>query len=107
MYDPTEEAHEFFGATRKEAVAKACSFYGREEGELDLHEFDQSEVSGLGARALVVAIPKGISPPGRGEARSPRIVVLLERCLDRPCSAACTHAWICTHENCTLEMPPC
>ena len=64
MYDATSEPHEFFGANRDEAVAKACAFFGRGEAELDIRDMKAPEVSGLGPRTAVVAWPQGERPRG-------------------------------------------
>jgi hypothetical protein len=57
-YDPTQEPKEFIADDRDEAVAKACKFYRVEESDLVLKEMQPGEVHGLGARAVVVALPK-------------------------------------------------
>ena len=67
MYDPKSEHHEFFGANRDEAVAKAASYFGVSEDELNISELAEEDVSGLTARALVVAIPKGAARPSRSD----------------------------------------
>ena len=67
MYDPKSEHHEFFGANRDEAVAKAASYFGVSEDELKISELAEADVSGLTARALVVAIPKGAARPSRSD----------------------------------------
>jgi spoIIIJ-associated protein len=54
-YEPKLAAHEFVGASRGEAVAKACAFFGASEAELSIVELGPSEVSGLADRVLVVA----------------------------------------------------
>ena len=63
MYDPKSEHHEFFGANRDEAVAKAASYFGVSEDELKITELAEGDVSGLTGRALVVAIPSGAARP--------------------------------------------
>lgn len=65
MYDPRTEAKEFVGDSAAEAVAKAKAYFGRPESELRMRTL--SEVSGLGARALVVAAP--MDAPAQGERR--------------------------------------
>jgi predicted RNA-binding protein Jag len=74
MYDAKSEANEFVGDNRRDAVAKACRFFGTEEGELRISEPDPVEIFGLGARAVVVAVPKNAKPPtgGGGGDREPR-----------------------------------
>ena len=59
-YDPTQEPKEFIADDRDEAVARACKFYDVEESDLALKEMQPGEVHGLGARAVVVALPKGL-----------------------------------------------
>ncbi len=80
MYDARSEPHEFVGADRSEAVAKACQFFGGAEGDLVIAELDGEAVSGLSGRVVVVAIPKGVErrpgprdepPPRRGRSRGP------------------------------------
>ena len=73
MYDPKFEAKEFVGDSAAEAIAKATSYFARPESELRLRTL--SEVSGLGARALVVAAPLKVPPPSErrgGEERGGR-----------------------------------
>ncbi|UCE86387.1 MAG: hypothetical protein JSU66_01195 [Deltaproteobacteria bacterium] len=77
MYDPRSEAKEFVGASRSEAVSKACSFYELDEGDLSFTELAPEEVHGLAARVVVVAVPRGATPPrarerGREEPRGGR-----------------------------------
>jgi spoIIIJ-associated protein len=55
-YDATSEPNEFIADTRGEAVSKAVRFFGVEEGELKIQ--DPEDVFGLGARVVVVAVPK-------------------------------------------------
>ncbi len=57
MYDPRSEPNEFIGATRSEAIAKACNFYEVDEQALLIAELGPSDVSGLAARVVVVALP--------------------------------------------------
>jgi spoIIIJ-associated protein len=57
-YDATQEPHEFIADDRSAAVAKACQFYGVEEGQLAISELQPGEVHGLGARCVVVALPR-------------------------------------------------
>jgi predicted RNA-binding protein Jag len=57
-YDATQEPHEFIADDRSAAVAKACQFYGVEEAELAITELQPGEVHGLGARSVVVALPR-------------------------------------------------
>lgn len=62
MYEPKIEAKEFVADSAAEAIAKATAYFGRPESELRLRAL--SEVSGLGARALVVAVPMDAPAPG-------------------------------------------
>jgi spoIIIJ-associated protein len=57
MYESRNEAREFIGSTRSEAVAKACSFFGAEEGELRVVDLDSESVAGLAGRQAIVAVP--------------------------------------------------
>jgi spoIIIJ-associated protein len=77
MYDPRSEWREFVGANRSEAVGKALSFFGAKEDELEIVEPPAGEVSGLAARALVVAALRDRKPRA-GAHRSP------ERSSERP-----------------------
>ena len=65
MYDTTNEPHEFFGASRAEAVAKACDFFRVSEDELAIYELDPKEVYGLSARTVIVGAPRDRKPPTR------------------------------------------
>jgi spoIIIJ-associated protein len=72
MYDPRSEPREFIGATRSEAVAKACSFFGAEEAELRIVDLDAEGVMGTAGRAVIVAARPGAvrarpEPRERGE----------------------------------------
>ena len=67
MYDPKSEHHEFFGANRDEAVAKAAAYFGVSEDELNISELAEGDVSGLTGQALVVAIPSGAARPSRSD----------------------------------------
>jgi spoIIIJ-associated protein len=77
MYDPKSEAKEFVGDSAAEALGKAVAYFGRPEAELRVSTL--SDVSGLGSRALVVAVPADVPPPserrsapGREGERPPR-----------------------------------
>lgn len=74
MYDAKSEAHEFVGADRAEAVAKACRFFDLGEAELEISDLGGETVFGLGGRALIVALPRGARRPTRsvGPAREGR-----------------------------------
>jgi spoIIIJ-associated protein len=69
MYDPKIEAKEFVGDSTAEAIAKAISYFGRPESELRMRTL--TAISGLGARALVVAVPADAAAPAerRGDER--------------------------------------
>ena len=69
MYDPRSEWREFVGASRSEALGKACSFFSAREEELEIVEPPAGEIFGLAARALIVAAvrdrrQKGPAPRG-------------------------------------------
>jgi spoIIIJ-associated protein len=65
MYDARNEPHEFVGADRGEAVARACQFFRLEEEELAIHELDPKEVYGLGSRTVIVGVPLNRRAPAR------------------------------------------
>ena len=65
MYDARTEAREFVGATKDEAVAKACAHFGTDASELRVRLPETGEVYGLAARVVVVAMPAG-APVRRG-----------------------------------------
>jgi spoIIIJ-associated protein len=69
MYDATSEPNEFVAETRAEAITKATRFYAVDEAELIIKE--PSDVFGLGARAVVVAIPKSASGPRPSRSSEP------------------------------------
>jgi predicted RNA-binding protein Jag len=65
-YDAKAEPNEFVADSRAEAVAKAVRFFGVEEPELRVNE--PPEVFGLGARVVVIAVPKAAPKhPGGGD----------------------------------------
>jgi spoIIIJ-associated protein len=67
MYDMKSEAKEFVGETAAEARAKAVSFFGLDESEITFRELRSSEVSGIGARTVVVAQPtETVGKVGKG-----------------------------------------
>ena len=61
MYDPKAEAKEFVGDTPAEALAKAAAYFGRSGAELRARTL--LDISGLGGRAIVVAIPADAASP--------------------------------------------
>jgi spoIIIJ-associated protein len=71
VYDPQLEAHEFVGDDRRDAVAKATVFFGTPEAELAIVDVKESQISGLGARFVVVARRRDAvgRRPERGERR--------------------------------------
>ncbi len=73
MYNAKSEPNEFIADSSDEAVAKACDFFGTEESALKIVHVAEGEVSGLGSRSVVVAVPKDREPrrpePERGEGR--------------------------------------
>ncbi len=73
MYEPRNEAHEFIGDDRAEAVRKAISFFGVDEEALTVRALDGSTVYGLSGRVVVVAAPKDRAPSRRSnEGSGPR-----------------------------------
>jgi predicted RNA-binding protein Jag len=66
VYESKTEAHEFVGADKAEAVAKAVRFFELGEEELSIAELSEAGVYGLGGRALIVALPRGARRPTRG-----------------------------------------
>ncbi len=73
MYNAKSEPNEFIADSSDEAVAKACDFFGTGEDALKIVHVAEGEVSGLGSRSVVVAVPKDREPrrpePDRGERR--------------------------------------
>ncbi len=54
------EVREFAAETRDEAISRAASYFGLAEAELDYKAVEEeTPVSGLGTRVLVIAAPKG------------------------------------------------
>ena len=70
-YDAKSEPNEFVAETHSEAVAKAVRFF--QVGEEELKVKAPADVFGLGARVVVVAVPKSLHKPadtrGRGQER--------------------------------------
>jgi spoIIIJ-associated protein len=67
MYDARNEAHEFIGDDREEAIRKAVSYFGIEEDGLVVRALDGTTVYGLAGRTVVVAAPKNRTPVRRSE----------------------------------------
>lgn len=66
MYDAKNEPNEFVGETTEEAVTKACRFFVKDEGDLNIINPAEGEVFGLGGRVVIVAVPKDRVPPPKG-----------------------------------------
>ena len=73
MYNAKSEPNEFIADSPDEAVAKACDFFGADEGALKIVHVAEAKVSGMGSRSVVVAVPRDREPrrpePDRGESR--------------------------------------
>lgn len=67
MYEARNEAHEFIGEDRADAVRKAVAFFGVDEDGLVVRALDGTTVYGLGGRTVVVAAPKNRAPIRRSE----------------------------------------
>jgi len=65
MYDASNEAHEFIGENRAEAVRKAIAFFGIEEEGLTVRALEGSAVYGLAGRTVIVAVPRNRVPVRR------------------------------------------
>jgi spoIIIJ-associated protein len=65
VYDAMQEAHEFIGRDRAEALGKAIAFFGVPEEELAVADVDATGVSGLGTRFALVAYRRSAGPPSR------------------------------------------
>ncbi|MCH7598407.1 MAG: hypothetical protein IH973_01510 [Myxococcales bacterium] len=60
MYDVKNEAREFVGDERSEALNKACQFFGVDDASaLVISGFEAGAVYGLATRTVIVAVPKG------------------------------------------------
>jgi len=70
MYNAKSEPNEFIADSPAEAVTKACDFFGTGEDALKIVHIAEGEVSGLGSRSVVVAVPRDREPrrpePDRG-----------------------------------------
>ncbi len=53
------QVRDFAGESREAAIASAARYFGVSEEELDYKAVEDSPVSGLGDRSLVIAAPKG------------------------------------------------
>jgi spoIIIJ-associated protein len=72
MYDAMNEAHEFVGETRDEAIERACKFFAMTVDALSVHELRPGEVYGLGGRCAIVVAPRNRAPVARGGDRGER-----------------------------------
>jgi len=72
MYDAMNEPHEFVGADREDASARACKFFAVSVDALEINEFRPGEVYGLGGRCAIVAAPRNRAPVARGGERGER-----------------------------------
>lgn len=75
MYDVKAEPKEFLGDNSADAVSKATAYYGVEKDELTIKEFNETGVSGLGGRIIIVAQVTsaiGTIQGGRSDDRGPR-----------------------------------
>jgi predicted RNA-binding protein Jag len=70
VYDGSNDLHEFFGANRAEAIAKACDFFRLSEEGLAIYELDPKEIYGLAARTVIVGAPRDRKPPSRDRSSS-------------------------------------
>jgi predicted RNA-binding protein Jag len=65
------EAHEFVGDGRDEAVSKACVFFGvDDESALSISGYEAGAVYGLATRTVIVAVPKGGAKPVPARSRN-------------------------------------
>lgn len=71
MYDVKNEAHEFVGDGRDEAINKACQFFGvADESALAISGFEAGAVYGLATRTVIVAVLKSGAKSAPAPARS-------------------------------------
>ena len=63
MYDARNERKEFVADGRREAISKACDFFGASEDELEIGEPAEGAVFGLASRSVVVAALRDRTPP--------------------------------------------
>ena len=70
MNDLKNEAHEFVGDERVEAINKACAFFGvDDESALSISGYEAGAVYGLATRTVIVAVPKGAARPAPARSR--------------------------------------
>jgi spoIIIJ-associated protein len=71
MYDARNESHEFVGDDLEQASRKAADFFGVGVEDLEIGEFSEGEVYGLGGRSVIVASLRDRKrpAPGRSEGR--------------------------------------
>jgi spoIIIJ-associated protein len=67
MYDSKNERHEFIAGNRDDAVRKATDYFGVDVAELEVGEFPEGAVYGLGGRSVIVASlrDRKVPAPGR------------------------------------------
>ena len=71
MYDVKNEAREFVGDERSEALNKACQFFGVDDASaLVISGFEAGAVYGLTTRTVIVAVPKGGARPAPARSRN-------------------------------------
>jgi len=68
MYDRRQEPNEFVADNLKEARSRAAEFFGTSEDNLKVAIAPPGEIYGTAGRAVIVAVPKGVSSrdPSRG-----------------------------------------
>ena len=70
MNELKNEAHEFVGDGRDDAVNKACVYFGvDDESALSISGFEDGAVYGLATRTVIVARPKGAAKPAPARSR--------------------------------------
>lgn len=71
--DAKNDAREFVGDERDEAIGKACQHFGvDDESALEISGFEAGAVYGLATRTVIVAVPKGRARPERSRGDSGR-----------------------------------
>jgi len=69
--DVKNEAREFVGEGRDEAVNKACAFFGvDDESALSISGYEAGAVYGLATRTVIVAVPRGGARPAPARSRT-------------------------------------